>query len=749
MYTVRSLITLLIVAAFAGQLLAQPAARPPQRPPSLYRDLPEPVTSFGAAIAADTLHIYSGHTGKAHDHSAANLSTGFHRLKLDGRSAWQTTAVHTPIQGLAVVSDGTHVYCIGGLSARNADLSTDADLHSVADVRRFDPSTGEWAALPPLPEPRSSHDAVLHKGTIYVAGGWTLAGDPEDGRWLTDVLALDLASKPLAWKVVAQTPFRRRALALAAAGDGLYMIGGIDDHRTSAEVDVLDLADGSWSKGPQLPSESRMKGFGGSALGIDDTVWFSGADGRVLRLPSGATQWQDTGHKLTTPRFFHRMLAHEGKLLFIGGAGGGKHRADIETADLTALEAVPSAALPLNDAAAADANAALRGSRTWPAFRGHGDGRTEARDLPLTWSPQENIAWTATLRGVGQSSPVVWHDRVFVTSLEGPMQQTLIVACLRLADGKPLWERTFTSSQPVESSGYVSKAAPTPAVDGERVYAFFESGDLIALDHEGATLWQRSLTTERGPMKGNHGLGASPMLSDHALIVLVDHDGPSYLLAIDKTTGKDMWAQQRDPRVSWSTPVVVGHGAEQRLVISSNGRVEEIDAATGRQVWWYDGLEGNTVPSPAVSDELVVIGTTDVGSSVAIRRGATGRRGDDAIAWRAQKATCSFSSPLIHDGRVYYVNRAGVLFSNDAATGRLIWTLRLPESCWASPIVAGDRIYFFGKTGSSIVLAAGGDEPTLLARNTLEGGGTLYGVAAVDGRLLLRYESRLICVSSN
>ena len=173
----------------------------------------------------------------------------------------------------------------------------------------------------------------------------------------------------------------------------------------------------------------------------------------------------------------------------------------------------------------------------WPAFRGSGNSISAAKALPLKWSPTENVAWTVELPGYGQSSPVVWKDRVFVTSAEGESKDTLHVLRLDLATGKEAWRKSFPNAQRVKATDYVSRSAPTPVVTADRVFALFESGDLLALDHAGKQVWRRNLEADFGPLRGNHGLGTSPVLAGDTLLVLVAQ-GTSYLLAVDAATGE-------------------------------------------------------------------------------------------------------------------------------------------------------------------------------------------------------------------
>lgn len=381
----------------------------------------------------------------------------------------------------------------------------------------------------------------------------------------------------------------------------------------------------------------------------------------------------------------------------------------------------------------------------WPGFRGDGSSQSAARDLPLEWSDDANLAWQRDLTGYGQSSPVAWGGAVFVTSVVGEKKERLVVASYEIKTGQPRWEKQFDATQQIADSDYVSKAAPTPLVDADRLYAFFESGDLVAFDHDGQELWRRKLTAELGEFKGNHGVGSSLAATDEAIFVLVDHDGPSYLLAIDKKTGRDRWKNDRPPLVSWTSPIVTLDGPQTELIVSSNGAVESYSAADGKLRWRLSGLKGNTVPSATVSKSLVLVGSSDVGNNLAVKRDGTGDLKDDKIAWRSKEASATFSSPLVHDGRVYLVNRAGVAFCLNLESGETLWSQRIGGSCWASPLGAGDRVYLFGKDGLTTVVRAGA-EFEKLAENKLTVDGKVYGVAALPGAFILRNGKKLICV---
>jgi outer membrane protein assembly factor BamB len=228
------------------------------------------------------------------------------------------------------------------------------------------------------------------------------------------------------------------------------------------------------------------------------------------------------------------------------------------------------------------------------------------------------------------------------------------------------------------------------------------------------------------------------------LLVVVDHDGPSYLLAVSKQTGANKWKVERPSNISWSSPVVAAPPAGNpntptEVIVSSKGRVEAYDVADGKLRWSLAGVQGNTTASPTVTEKLVIVGSSDVGQS-----SASGTLGEGDVAWRLTDAAASFSSPLAYQGKVYFINKSGVATCVEQATGKPLWTHRL-ASAWASPIGAAGRIYYFGKDGTTSVVGPGAEFESL-SENALTIDGRLYGVAAVRGAFVLRTGRKLICV---
>ncbi|GIX04746.1 MAG: hypothetical protein KatS3mg114_0615 [Planctomycetaceae bacterium] len=366
----------------------------------------------------------------------------------------------------------------------------------------------------------------------------------------------------------------------------------------------------------------------------------------------------------------------------------------------------------------------------WPAFLGQGASPIPEEKVPLVWSPQSGIAWKTALLGKGQSSPVIWNDRVYVTSIEGTMKERCLVTALELQTGNVVWRREFPASQPVRSNYFQSRAAPTPVVDAQAVYAFFETGELVAIAHEGQVLWKRSLVADYGPFESNIGLAASPAYHAGTLFVLIDHEGPSYLLAVNSADGSTLWKTARESRVSYSSPMLVPVGEAVHVVCSSAGSLDGYDPASGTLLWTYDRqVGGNRSASPVACGPGRFVVAASPGmhnenedearqTNGIVQVVPTSHGYDIQFVWRTHEAMPSFNSPLVHQGYAYWVNRAGVLFCFDAETGKKCYAHRLAQSCWATPVGIGERIYVFGKDGVTSVVKAGPDF-ALLAENTL------------------------------
>ncbi|MFV0446631.1 MAG: PQQ-binding-like beta-propeller repeat protein [Planctomycetaceae bacterium] len=420
----------------------------------------------------------------------------------------------------------------------------------------------------------------------------------------------------------------------------------------------------------------------------------------------------------------------------------------------------------------------------WPGFLGQPASAINSDTLPLRWSPTENLAWKSSLPGYGQSSPIIWQDHVYVTSVEGEMKEQLHVLCYSLADGALAWQKTHTSSYPEKNSVYISRAAPTPVADSAGVYTYFESGDVVAFNHSGEMLWSRSLTTDYGPPKNEFGLSASPVQMEDRIAILIDDVEQAYLVALSKASGEVLWKTDRTPRKSWSSPALVYVDGQPQIVCSSGGSVDGYNATSGERLWSYAEVGGNTATTPiGIGSNGFLIGASPgrdgENSELAKKSNGLMSVGIDAkgawqprFVWTNPGPTPSWASPIVHRGFAYWVNRVGAVFCLDVQTGAVAYTVRIPQSAWVTPVGVDDRIYVFGKDGLTTVLAAG-EEFEVLAENSLwsedepplnrvpssEGESderrqsaamfsrpTVYGAAIVDGSIVLRTGSQVFCI---
>ena len=725
--TFLATLTVLSPLVPAASAAGQNGGDDPWSPP----DLVDAIASFGAIAHDGALYVYGGHVGRTHAHSRANISPGFRRLRIDSGETWEELARGPLLQGGTLASDGAWIYRAGGMTAMNATADEPAETWSSRSAARYSVAEDRWEPLPDLPAGRSSHDLVVTGGVLYVVGGWEMRGPGKDSLWSDSLLALDLAN-PREWRVI-PAPFQRRAIAAGTAGGRIYALGGLTPGAGPVlRVDVFDTETGTWSAGPDLPPAGELQGFGAAAASFRDTVLVCQADGKVYHLAPDGGSWTPAA-ELGTSRFMHRILPFGDRIFGVGGATREGHLATVEIAPL---------AVPL-DSAPKDPADPARSATRWTGFRGGKDVNvSRAGRLPLTWD-DESVTWRVTTPGFGQSSPVIWDGTVFLTSVEGAMKEMIFVSAIGLADGVERWRRTFEAAEKFEWNDYVAKGAPTPAVDAERLYAFFDSGDFMALTHDGETVWHRMLGAEYGTVGGNHGVGNSVLLTGRAVVVMLARKTYSYLLAVDPATGETLWKTDREPGVSWTTPVLTPPGDE--IVVSASGEVEGYDARTGERLWIFEDLEGNNVASPTVTEDLVIVGGLAVEANLAIRRGGTGALGPSSLAWKAGSAS-NFGSPFLYRDCVYWVNPAGAARCLAPDSGVVRWTHRLPASTWATPLGHRDTVYFFTQEGVTQVLSASAEAPEVIATNHLSVDAPVTGFAVVDDAIVIRAGTEVIRV---
>ncbi len=412
-------------------------------------------------------------------------------------------------------------------------------------------------------------------------------------------------------------------------------------------------------------------------------------------------------------------------------------------------------------AAGASADAGTPAADHWPQWRGPlGIGVAPAADPPLTWGPGENVRWRVEIPGRGAASPVVWGDRVYLltavplgadtgTEAKEPMRFELLA--LDRADGSVVWRRTAAERRPHEGTHPDGTWASASAItDGRRVFAYFGSIGLYAYSAAGEPLWQLDL----GDMstRRSFGEGSTPALHGDTLVVTWDHEGDSFIVALDAASGRERWRRERDEPTSWATPLVVEVDGTPQVVINATNRIRAYDLATGELVWHTGGMTLNTIPTPVHADGLLYATSGFRGNALKAIRLA-GARGDldgsDAIVWSYDQDTPYVPSPLVYRGVLYIVkHNKGILTALDAVTGELLYgPERLPEveGVYASPVAAAGRVYIAGRDGTTVVLAAG-RRFEVLAVNRLEEGFDA-SPALVGRELLLRGRRHLYCLA--
>lgn len=315
-------LTCLSALLFAGT--ARPADPAAAKSPSL-PPLPKAVASFGAVECDGFLYVYGGHAGKTHNYDTEAVLGTFHRLKLDGGTAWESLPGGPIAQGMNLVARGGKVYRVGGMQPRNKK-GEPADNHSLASCARFDPKTRKWEDLPDMPAGRSSHDVVVVGDKLVVVGGWQVKGKGEKSVWHDTTLILDLSAKEPKWQSVPQ-PFQRRALTATAVGSKVYVLGGLGAE--GKPTDVFDAETKKWSTAAALPLEGKKAmSFSPAAATVNGRVIVNTVAGPVYRLTADGEAWEKVGGA-EVPRMVARLIpAGPSAVLLVGGASPGEGNVD-------------------------------------------------------------------------------------------------------------------------------------------------------------------------------------------------------------------------------------------------------------------------------------------------------------------------------------------------------------------------------------------------------------------------------------
>jgi len=389
------------------------------------------------------------------------------------------------------------------------------------------------------------------------------------------------------------------------------------------------------------------------------------------------------------------------------------------------------------------------GAKFWSRWRGpSGQGLVPPGRYANTWSPSTNIKWKVQVPGQGNSSPIVWGDRVFLTSAYDGGARLSMVA-LQRSDGRKLWETFLPQAQPEHVHQKNGHASATPVTDGQVIYASFGSNGLAAFDFKGTIVWHQRI----GPINNYHGPAGSPVLYKDRLFIYQDGDRSglmrSFVAAFDAKTGRKLWETPRRETVGWGTPVVIDAGARDELIVSSQGRVAAYDPQTGGELWTVRGNTFEVIPTPVVAHGLVFCSSGRAGPTIAIRPGGKGDVTTTHVAWSTPKGSPFVPSALAYEGLLYLVNdMQSILTVYDAQTGTLAYQGRLGvarrEGFSASPVVVNGEVFFTNDDGETFVVKAG-KQFNLLHTNTL-GERTLASPALVDGVWYWRTASSLVAI---
>jgi len=416
-------------------------------------------------------------------------------------------------------------------------------------------------------------------------------------------------------------------------------------------------------------------------------------------------------------------------------------------------------------------------SAHWPQWRGQdGEGISLEKDLPGEWTPDKNIQWKVSIAGRGHSSPVVWGNRIFVTTaVEGEQlpkptavkhmidkeefkhpdwvgsdrRYTMKVLCLDGDSGKILWEAI-----PYEGTVFdhrhrkSSYASPTPVTDGENVYVYFGSEGVDAYSFNGDLIWKSNLG---GIRTIGMGVGTSPVLFENLLIVQVDEDEGenSFLVALNKNDGHEVWRTPRKVQVSWSTPLIVNTEKRMELITSGSESIVSYNPATGEEYWYCKGLASNAIPSPVAGKDIVVLSAGFPEKRVkAIRLGGSGDlTGTANILWEYNKGTAYVASPIVYGDYIYLLSDKGILTCLELKTGRVMYDngrVPVPATFMSSPVAFDDKILVTSEEGDTFVVRAGTSHQILQTNSV--GEPVFASLALAASKIFIRGEKNLYCI---
>ena len=410
----------------------------------------------------------------------------------------------------------------------------------------------------------------------------------------------------------------------------------------------------------------------------------------------------------------------------------------------------------------------------WRQWRGPSNTGVAEGRVPVRWDDTTNVRWKVEIPGRGFSTPVIAGSRIFLTTAvpigaekpaadgegRGPgggagagVEHRFDVLALDRATGKTLWQRTATTATPHEGHHrvYGSFASNSPVTDGARLYASFGSRGLYAYDMDGKEVWRKDFGVQMR-MRLQFGEGSAVVLEGNALIALFDHEGDSFVAALDAGSGRELWRTPRVEGSNWSTPFVATHGGRKQIVITSSGKVRGYELETGKPIWEAAGLGLNTIPQPVQDGDLVyVMSGYRNPNLMAIRLGRSGDlTGTDAVVWSTTRGLSYTPSPVLHEKTLYVLTDSAQLSALDAASGTPFYQqVRLPKpyNVKASPVAAGGHLYLPTEEGDVVVVKLGGTFE-VVTTNSLTDQSFIASPAIAGNDMFLRSRTHLFRIGA-
>ena len=431
----------------------------------------------------------------------------------------------------------------------------------------------------------------------------------------------------------------------------------------------------------------------------------------------------------------------------------------------------------------------LNFEKNWHHWRGpHVTGAAVNANPPTTWSETENIRWKVRIPGMGHATPIIWEDKIYIqTAIKGEKPEVkeeaeeeestdfnpfsgflnqeqgrgrgndrnavpykFNIIALNRSNGDVLWEKTLREVVPHEGiHNTASFASNSPVTDGEHIYAYFGSRGLYCLDMQGNLKWEKDIGQMR--KRNTFGEGSCPIIHGNTIVIVQDHEGPSFIVALDKRTGDELWKMNRDERTTWTSPIVVEHGGKAQVIVSATNRSRSYDLETGEVLWECGGMTGNVIPTPIAADGFVYLisGFRGAALQAVNLANAVGdiTGSEEAIIWEHDRNTPYVPSPLLHGDILYFLNRDNIISAIDSKTGVVLYgpnRLDGIRGLYASMVGAADRVYVASRNGAVAVIQHG-PEFQILATNTLEDSFNA-SPAIVGSELYLRGTEYLYCI---